>query len=193
MKILTTLAFLLAASQAAAFDLPAVNIAALRAAPAAAVPAATPAKQAYTGALPTGDLFGPLPPYFHGQIGPMIRNGYPVPGVLEYFSSIIFYTDKAEALAAARGAAARIQAAGRTVVSVTAEEDRGVYTASVGFSGKTGVLYRWTDELPTYEEAAAVVARKTARYESEGYSVMETRINKLGPKYAIFIICAKFI
>ena len=112
--------------------------------------------------------------------------------MLEYFSSIIFYTDKAEALAAARGAAARIAAAGGTVVSATAEEDNGFYTASVGFTGKKGVLYRWTDELPTYEEAAAVMQRKTARYESEGYSVMETRINKLGPKYAIFIICAKF-
>lgn len=153
----------------------------------------TAARQAYNGPLPTGDLFGPLPPYFHGQIGPMIRNGYEVPGVLEYHSDIIYYADKAAAQAAAENAAAKLRAAGRTVVSVSAEKSGGAWTASVGFSGKTGVLFRWDDELPTREEAAEIMKRKIERYEREGYVIMETSLNKLGQKYAFFIVCAKFL
>lgn len=151
------------------------------------------ARQGYSGPLPTGDLFGPLPPYFHGQIGPMIRDGHEVQGVLEYHSGIIFYADKAAAQAAAGAAAAKISAAGRTVVSATAERSGEAWTASVGFTGKTGVLFRWDDELPTREEAAEVMARKIARYEREGYAIMETSLSKLGQKYAFFIVCAKFL
>jgi len=150
-------------------------------------------KQAYTGALPTGDLFGPLPPYFHGVTPPLLQaNGLAAQGAFEYSNRIIFYKEKAEALAAAEKAAAVIRAAGRELLSVKAEELNGFYYTSVGFSGKKANIYRWDDDAASAEEAAEVIKRKTARYESEGYSILETNVNMVGNKHYFFIICAKF-
>ncbi|MDO8803631.1 MAG: hypothetical protein Q7R35_04315 [Elusimicrobiota bacterium] len=150
-------------------------------------------KQAYTGGLPLGDLFGPLPPYFHGETPPLLlANGLAAQGAFEYSNRIIFYKDKSEALAAAETAAAVIRAAGREVLSVKAEELNGFYYSSVGFSGKRANIYRWDDDAATAEEAAEILKRKTARYQSEGYSILETHINKVGNKHSFFIICAKF-
>lgn len=149
-------------------------------------------KQAYTGALPLGDLFGPLPPYFHGQMPPLQVNGQAVQGAYEYSNRIIFYKDQAEALAAAEKAAAAIRAAGCEVLTVKAEELNGFYYTSVGFSGKKAILYRWDDDASSAEEAAAIMNRKTARYISEGYSILETRITQVGNKHFFFIICTKF-
>jgi len=150
-------------------------------------------KQAYTGGLPLGDLFGPLPPYFHGETPPLLQaNGLAAPGAFEYSNRIIFYKDSSEAQAAAEKAAAVIRASGREVLSVKAEELNGYYYTSVGFSGKRANIYRWDDEAATAAEASEILRRKTARYESEGYSILETRITVIGNKHFFFIICAKF-
>lgn len=150
-------------------------------------------KQAYTGGLPTGDLFGPLPPYFHGVTPPLLQaDGLAAQGTFEYSNRIIFYKEKAEARAAAEKAAAVICAAGREVLSVKAEELNGFYYTSVGFSGKKANIYRWDDDASSAEEAAEVIKRKTDRYKSEGYSILETKITKAGNKHFFFIICAKF-
>ena len=150
-------------------------------------------RQAYTGGLPAGDLFGPLPPYFHGVTPPLLQtNGLEAPGAFEYSNRIIFYKERSEALAAAEKAAAVIHAAGREVLSVKAEELNGFYYASVGFSGKKANIYRWDDDAASAGEAAEIIKRKTARYESEGYSILETNINKIGDKHFFFIVCAKF-
>lgn len=150
------------------------------------------AKQAYTGALPAGDLFGPLPPYFHGQLPPLQVNGQAVQGAYEYSNRIIFYRELAQAQAAAEKAAAALSAAGLQVLSVKAEELNGFYYTSVGFAGKRGILYRWDDDATTAEEAAEIIKRKTGRYASEGYTILETNINKAGDKHFFFIMCAKF-
>lgn len=150
-------------------------------------------KQAYTGGLPLGDLFGPLPPYFHGETPPLLQgSGLAAQGAFEYSNRIIFYREKADAQAAAEKAAAVIRAAGREVLSVKAEELNGFYYTSVGFSGKRANIYRWDDEAATAAEAAEILKRKTARYSSEGYSILETNINMVGNKHFFFIICAKF-
>ena len=149
-------------------------------------------KQAYNGPLPMGDLFGPLPPYFHGQMPPLQVNGLAVAGAYEYVNEIFSYRDRAEAQAAAEKAAAAIRAAGCEALAVKAEELNGFYYTSVGFSGKKAILYHWDDDAPSAEEAAAIIKRKTERYQSEGYSILETKISKAGSRHFFFITCAKF-
>ena len=154
-------------------------------------------KQAYTGAMPAGDLFGPLPPYFHGQMPPLQVNGQSEAGIYEYTNKVIFYQEKAAAIAAAVKAAAAIRAAvppskTMSAMDFKAEELNGFYYTSVAFAGKKGIMYRWDDDAASADEAAKIVKRKTDRYQAEGYSILETKITHVGGKHYFFIICAKF-